>query len=314
MRPAAGGGCMSPQPEQELAAAVRALDDARQQLKATQALLETERAARSLAEHVNAMKDEFLAIVSHELRSSLSAIGGWAHLLRHGASQEDFDKGLEVIEQSVRVQTKLVEDLLDISRIASGRLRLEVQPVEPREIIDAAVEAVRPAADAKGVGIRKVLDLAAGPVAGDPSRLQQVMVNLLSNAVKFTPEQGCVEVSLQRKAGDAEISVTDSGIGIPPDFLPYVFDRFRQADIPMNRRFGGLGLGLAIVKHLVELHGGSVAAESPGEGHGATFRVRLPIALECAEAAPDRPAASPGAMPVAAGDTRPAASAAEPSV
>lgn len=310
---------MSSQAEQELAAAGRALDEAREQLKAAhalaaerQALLEKERTARSFAERVSALKDEFLALVSHELRSPLSAIAGWAHILRRGASQEDFDKGLEVIEQSVRAQTKLIEDLLDISRITSGQLRLEVQTAEPRGIIDAAVETVRPAADAKSIRIRKVLDLAAGPVAGDPSRLQQVMVNLLSNAVKFTPDQGCIEVALRRTGDQAEISVADTGMGIPADFLPHVFDRFSQAEPSVNRRYGGLGLGLAIVKHLVELHGGSVTAESAGEGRGATFLVRLPLAAEHAEPAPNRPVPAPAITPAGAGNSRSTASAAQP--
>lgn len=286
----------------------KALEQTRQQLKAAralaaerQALLEQERAARTFAERVNALKDEFLAGVSHELRSPLSAIAGWAHMLRRGASPEDFEKGLEVIEQSVRVQTKLIEDLLDISRITSGQLRLDLQSLEPRGFIDAAVEAVRPAADEKGIHISKVLDLSAGPVAGDPSRLQQVMVNLLSNAVKFTPEQGRVEVGLRRAGDEAEISVKDSGIGIPAAFLPHVFDRFRQADVSIHRRFGGLGLGLAIVKHLVELHGGSVGVHSQGEGCGATFMLRLPLQLGERQPAPARPAEASAQPPGDAG-------------
>jgi signal transduction histidine kinase len=206
-----------------------------------------------------------------------------------------------VIDQSVQAQAKLIEDLLDISRITSGQLRLEVQPLEPRSFIDAAVEAVRPAADARGLCVRKVLDLTAGPVAGDASRLQQVMVNLLSNAVKFTPEQGCIELALRKLDDEAEISVADTGIGISADFLPHVFDRFRQADASIHGRYGGLGLGLAIVKHLVELHGGSVSAQSPGEGGGATFVVRLPFVATRAEPAPARPLATPAELPAADG-------------
>lgn len=288
---------MSLQAEQELGSLRKALQEHRELLKGArslaserQAQLEQERAARVFAERVNGLKDEFLAIVSHELRAPLSAIAGWAHMLRRNPSPEDFEKGLEVIEQSVRVQTKLIEDLLDISRITSGQLSLELQTLEPRAFIDLAVEAVRPVAEEKGIRIGKVLDLSAGPVEGDPSRLQQVMVNLLVNALKFTPEQGRIEVSLRRIDGQAEISVADSGIGIPPAFLPHVFDRFRQADASVHRRFGGLGLGLAIVKHLVELHGGSVTAHSQGEGHGATFALRLPIQAEARQAAPVRPA------------------------
>jgi len=288
---------MSLQAEQELVALREALDDTRRQLLAEralaaerEALVENERAARVFAERVNALKDEFLAIVSHELRGPLSAIAGWAHILQCGAGAEDFHKGLEVIDQSVRVQTKLIEDLLDISRVTSGRLSLDVQALEPRGFIDAAVEAVRPAAEAKGIGIRKVLDLAAGPVTGDPGRLQQVMVNLLTNAVKFTPERGRVEVGLQRRGEQAEITVADTGIGIAASFLPHVFDRFRQADASIHGRYGGLGLGLAIVKHLAEAHGGSVTAQSPGEGCGATFILRLPLAPRRVEPAPARPA------------------------
>jgi signal transduction histidine kinase len=303
------------QAQQEEIALRQALNEAREQLSAAralaaerQSLLEKERAARALAERLNTLKDEFLAIVSHELRGPLSAIAGWAHMLRLGTSEEDFDKGLEVIDQSVHVQTKLIEDLLDISRITSGQLRLELQTMEPRSFIDAAVEAVRPAADAKGLRVRKVLDLAAGPVAGDASRLQQVMVNLLSNAVKFTPEQGSIELALRKLDDEVEISVADTGIGIPPDFLPHVFDRFRQAEASIHGRYGGLGLGLAIVKHLVELHGGSVTAQSPGEGGGATFVLRLPLVPARAEAAPARPLST--AADLAAANSVPAESAA----
>lgn len=291
---------MSLQAERELAALRDALREHKELLKAArmlaserQMLLEQERAARAFAERVNALKDEFLAIVSHELRSPLSAIAGWAHMLRRGASAEDFETGLEVIEQSVRVQTKLIEDLLDISRITSGQLSLDLQALEPRVFIDAAVEAVRPAAEEKGIRISKVLDLSAGPVLGDAARLQQVMVNLLVNAVKFTPEHGWVEVGLHRVGVEAEIRVTDSGIGISPAFLPHVFDRFRQADASIHRRFGGLGLGLAIVKRLVELHGGSVSAQSQGEGSGATFALRLPLQVSRNDPAPVRPAERP---------------------
>jgi len=259
------GGVVNLQPEQELAAQA-------------QALLDRERAARAEAERLSALKDEFLAIVSHELRGPLAAILGWAHLLRLRRSQEELDRGLDVIEQSVHVQTRLIEDLVDMSRITSGQLRLDIRPVEARSFIDAAVETVLPAADAREIRIRKVLDLGVSPVAGDATRLQQVMVNLLSNAVKFTPEKGSVEVVLRDAGGQAEITVSDTGIGIPPDLLPHVFDRLRQGNAGATRRRGGLGLGLAIVKHVVELHGGEVRAASPGEGKGATFTLRLPLA------------------------------------
>ena len=247
-----------------------------------QAALDGERAARADAERLSARKDEFLAIVSHELRSPLAAILGWAHMLRRRGSEEEFERGLDVIEHSVQVQSRLIEDLLDMSRITSGQLRLDIRPVEARSFIDAAVETVRLAADAKEISIRKVLDLAVPPVAGDPTRLQQVMVNLLSNAVKFTPAGGSVEVALRAAGGRADISVSDTGTGIAPDFLPHVFDRFRQGHPATNRRQGGLGLGLAIVKHLMELHGGEVRAQSPGEGRGATFTLSLPLAPDAA--------------------------------
>ena len=247
-----------------------------------QAALDGERAARADAERLSARKDEFLAIVSHELRSPLAAILGWAHMLRRRGSEEEFERGLDVIEHSVQVQSRLIEDLLDMSRITSGQLRLDIRPVEARSFVDAAVETVRLAADAKEISIRKVLDLAVPPVAGDPTRLQQVMVNLLSNAVKFTPAGGSVEVALRAAGGRADISVSDTGTGIAPDFLPHVFDRFRQEHPATNRRQGGLGLGLAIVKRLMELHGGEVRAQSPGEGRGATFTLSLPLAPDAA--------------------------------
>jgi signal transduction histidine kinase len=240
-------------------------------------LLEQERRARLAAERKSALKDEFLALVSHELRSPLGAILGWTHILRRGASPEDLAKGLEVIEQSALGQNRLIDDLLDISRITAGQLRLEMQMHEPRALIDAAVEALRPAAEAKGIRVAKVLQLDTAPVQGDASRLQQVLVNLLSNAVKFTPAEGRIEVALRNAPGCVEISVTDNGIGIPLQFLPHVFERYRRAAGGPTRRDEGLGLGLAIARHLVELHGGTIRAESAGEGRGATFTVRLPV-------------------------------------
>ena len=254
---------MSLQLEQELAAVREALQECQ--------------AARANAERISALKDEFLAIVSHELRSPLGAILGWAHMLRRRGGEEEFNRGLDVIEQSVQLQAKLIEDLLDMSRMTSGQIRLDRQRVEPRGFIDAAVEIVRPVAEEKRIRIDKVLDLSAG-LSGDASRLQQVMLNLLTNAVKFTPAEGHIRISLQRVDRWAEITVTDTGVGIKPDFLPYVFDRFRQADPAAARGHGGLGLGLAIARHLVELHGGEIRAESAGEGQGATFVLRLPLA------------------------------------
>jgi signal transduction histidine kinase len=221
-------------------------------------------------------KDEFLAIVAHELRAPLGAILGWAHMLARRGTEEEFQTGLEVIEQSVQVQGKLIEDLLVMSRMASNGISLERADVDLRCVIDYAVDAVRPTAAAKNMRLRKVVDPSVGRVRGDVTRLQQVLSNLLGNAVKFTPERGWIEVSLQRVGGWAQVEVADSGAGIAPEFLPQVFDRFRQ-DPATARRHGGLGLGLAIARHLVELHGGEIEARSGGEGRGATFSVRLPL-------------------------------------
>jgi CheY-like chemotaxis protein/nitrogen-specific signal transduction histidine kinase len=243
------------------------------------ALLESERAARSEAERMSNLKDEFLATLSHELRTPLNAILGWAQVLRStGKDREDFLKGLETIERNARVQTQMVEDLLDMSRITSGKVRLDVQAISPVSFIEAAIESVRPAADAKGIHIEQRLDARAGPISGDASRLQQVIWNLLSNAIKFTPRGGGVSVALERVNTCVEITVADTGSGIKPEFIPYLFERFRQGDASTTRLHGGLGLGLSIVKSLVELHGGTVRAESPGEGGGARLRVILPVA------------------------------------
>jgi PAS domain S-box-containing protein len=241
-------------------------------------LLASERSARTEAERMSEMKDEFLATLSHELRTPLSAILGWSHILQRGTANEaDLRKGLDVIERNARVQAQLIEDLLDMNRITSGKVRLDIQPVDPIAFIEAALETVRPAADAKGIRLEKLLDPAAGPISGDPSRLQQVIWNLLSNAIKFTPKEGKVQILLERVNSHIEISVADTGIGIKPEFLPHVFERFRQADGSTTRRFGGLGLGLSIVKHLVELHGGTVLVKSPGEGSGTSFTVHFPL-------------------------------------
>lgn len=240
-------------------------------------LLESERLARAEAERMSEMKDEFLATLSHELRTPLSAILGWSQVLRQGAaSGADFQKGIETIERNARIQRQLIEDLLDMSRITSGKLRLDIQALEPVSLIDAAIETVRPAANAKGIRIEKTFEAGTGPVSGDPNRLQQVIWNLLSNAIKFTPQDGRVSVRLRPQGVHVAIEVSDTGIGIASDFLPHVFDRFQQADSSSTRRYGGLGLGLSIVKHLVELHGGTVAAASAGEGAGTCFTILLP--------------------------------------
>lgn len=241
-------------------------------------LLISERAARSEAERAGRLKDEFLATLSHELRTPLNAILGWAQLLTTHREQADLQQGLEVIQRNARAQTKLIDDLLDMSRIVSGKVRLDVQWTDLASVVEAAASSVKPSADAKGIRLRKIIDPLVGPVSGDPTRLQQIVWNLLTNAIKFTPKGGSVDVLLERVHSHLEITVHDSGIGIKPEFLPLVFERFRQADSSTTRAYGGLGLGLSIVKHLVELHGGTVRVESAGENQGATFTVCLPLA------------------------------------
>jgi PAS domain S-box-containing protein len=241
-------------------------------------LYQAERRMRAEAEEANRTKDEFLATLSHELRTPLTAMLGWTRMLRmKELDEETSERALETVERNARVQAQLIEDLLDVSRIITGKLRLDVRPMELMPVIEAAIDAVRPAAAAKNIELQTALDPLAGPVSGDPNRLQQVVWNLLANAVKFTPGSGQVKVSLERVDAHVEVIVSDTGQGIKPDFLPYVFDRFRQADGSSTRLHGGLGLGLAIVRHLIELHGGTVRAESSGEGQGATFHLQLPL-------------------------------------
>jgi PAS domain S-box-containing protein len=241
-------------------------------------LLVREQAARAMAEQANRIKDEFLATVSHELRTPMTSILGWAHVLRKGGIDEvNTARALDTIERNAKSQTQIINDLLDVSRIITGKLRLDVRPVKLAPIVDSAVEVVRPAAGAKGIQLKMSFDPSLSPVSADPDRLQQIIWNLLSNAIKFTPCGGLVEVRLGRVGSQAQISVSDTGEGISPEFLPFVFDHFRQADSSYTRKQGGLGLGLAIVRHLVELHGGEVKAESKGEGNGATFTVNLPL-------------------------------------
>ncbi|HXQ72375.1 MAG TPA: PAS domain S-box protein [Pyrinomonadaceae bacterium] len=261
-----------------------AMDNARLYETAQKARAEAEKAAAEKerlyrqAEESSRLKEEFLATISHELRTPLSAILGWARMLRMGQlSEENAAKALDTIERNARAQAQLVDDLLDVSRIITGKLRMDVQPADPNSFIDAAVEAVRPAAEAKGVRVQKVIDTGAISIPGDPVRLQQVVWNLLSNAIKFTPRGGRVLIRSERVNSHLEIVVSDTGQGISQDFLPHVFDRFRQADQKTSRQHGGMGLGLAIVRHLVEMHGGSVRAMSDGEGQGSTFTVMLPI-------------------------------------
>jgi PAS domain S-box-containing protein len=250
-------------------------------------LLESERMARAEAERTSQMKDEFLATLSHELRTPLSAILGWAQVLRRGMRDAaDLQRGLQTIERNARAQAQLIEDLLDMSRITSGKVLLDVQTLSPTVFIDAAIETLRPAAEAKSIRLEKHYDAGAGMISGDPARLQQVVWNLLSNAIKFTPRDGLVEVTLRPSngegngdgSGNVEIAVCDSGAGIAPEFITHVFERFRQGDASTTRQHGGLGLGLSIVKHLIEQHGGTVRVDSEGAGRGACFTVELPAA------------------------------------
>ena len=261
-----------------------AMDNARLYEAAKKARTEAEKAAAEnerlyrQAEESSRLKEEFLATISHELRTPLSAILGWARMLRLGQlTPENTAKALDTIERNARAQAQLVDDLLDVSRIITGKLRMDVRPADPDSFIDAAVDAVRPAAEAKGVRVQKVTDTGTVSIPGDPVRLQQVVWNLLANAIKFTPRGGRVQIRSERVNSHLEIIVSDTGSGISPDFLPHVFDRFRQADQKTSRQHGGMGLGLAIVRHLVEMHGGTVRADSEGEGKGATFTVMLPI-------------------------------------
>jgi CheY-like chemotaxis protein/anti-sigma regulatory factor (Ser/Thr protein kinase) len=229
-------------------------------------------------EDASRSKDEFIALVSHELRSPLNAIVGWTRILRQGRPDEElYQHATEIIERSARMQTQLIEDLMDTARIVSGKMRLEVQPVNLLTVIEKAIDIVRPAAYAKGITLEARLDQAAGQITGDPDRLQQVTWNLLSNAVKFTNEGGRVEITLGRVDPYIQIIVRDTGRGISPEFMPYLFERYHQAHASDSIRRGGLGLGLALVRQLVEMHGGNVAVESEGEGKGATFTVKLPV-------------------------------------
>jgi PAS domain S-box-containing protein len=250
----------------------------------------TERARlQSEAQEANRLKDEFLAVLSHELRTPLNAILGYARLLRgHLLPADQVERAIETLERNARWLTQIVDDVLDVSRIVSGKIRLDVQPVDLTPVINNAVATVQPAADAKGVSLQSVIDPGAGPVSGDPDRLQQVVWNLLSNAVKFTPRGGKVQIRLERVNSHVDIVVSDTGIGIDADFLPLVFERFRQADAGPTRKSGGLGLGLAIVRHIVEMHGGTVKAFSPGLNLGSLFTVSLPLMVVKPAAVPKR--------------------------
>lgn len=246
-------------------------------------LLQAERSARMEAQRATRMKDEFLATLSHELRTPLSAILGWTQVLRRAGKADkpvDLERAIEVIDRNARAQVKLIDDLLDLSRIMAGKVRLDLQPVALLEVVQAAVDSALPSAEAKGLRLACRLDPGASTVQGDSGRLQQVVWNLLTNAIKFTPKGGQVQVTLQCLGPRLALSISDSGIGIPPSYLPYVFDRFSQQDSSTTRAFGGLGLGLAICRQLVELHGGTIRASSAGEGQGASFVVELPVSQE----------------------------------
>jgi PAS domain S-box-containing protein len=258
-------------------------------------LLESERLARAEAERTSQMKDEFLATLSHELRTPLSAILGWAQVLRRGTRDTaDLQRGLQTIERNARAQAQLIEDLLDMSRITSGKVLLDIQTLTPTVFVDAAIETLRPAAEAKNIRLEKEYDADTGLIAGDPARLQQVIWNLLSNAIKFTPRDGLVRISMRPAGASVEIAVCDSGAGIAPEFITHVFERFRQGDASTTRQHGGLGLGLSIVKHLIEQHGGTVRVSSDGEQQGACFTVELPAATpQLVAARPDRAPYSP---------------------
>ena len=246
-------------------------------VKSLHEALTREQEARAVAERSNRVKDEFVATVSHELRTPLNSILGWASLLRSGKlSASATTKAYETLYNGARVQAQLIDDLLDVSRIVTGKLRLEVQTVELPDLIYSAVESIRPGAEAKDIRLQVITDPHAGPISGDPARLQQVLWNLLSNAVKYTPKGGRIYVKLEQVNSHVELSVADTGIGIDPDFLPRVFERFAQEDMATTRGRAGLGLGLSIVRHLIEMHGGSVKAESGGPGNGSTFVVSLP--------------------------------------
>jgi len=241
-------------------------------------LFKRERAARADAEKANRLKDEFLATLSHELRTPLNAVIGWSRMLGSGRLDRESSKhALEVIERNAWAQKQIIEDILDVSRVITGKLQLNVSPVDLVAVMDAALDAVRPAMEAKEIKIETIIDASLRMISGDANRLQQVIWNILSNAAKFTPNRGRVEISVSQTAAHVQIQVKDSGPGIEPAFLPYVFERFRQADGSITRTHGGLGLGLAIARHLVELHGGTIGVENRDDGQGAVFTIRLPL-------------------------------------
>jgi signal transduction histidine kinase/ActR/RegA family two-component response regulator len=288
--------------DQSLTHAVRAYAEEVERDRA--ALLASEQASRRDAETANRAKDMFLATLSHEMRTPLNAIVGWLSILRHDSAQpRHFEEGLKVIERNTLAQVQLIDDILDVSRIVSGKLRVDIRRSELADVINAGVNAVRTAAEARGITLDLRLDASASTAWCDSVRMQQVVWNLVSNAVKFTPKAGRVDVTLRRESSSFQIQVSDTGQGISPELLPHVFDRFRQADSSTRRKFAGLGLGLSIVKYIVEAHGGTVEVNSSGEGQGSTFTVRLPIrAVRIGEDDDDR------AIAIDAGEDEPAGS------
>jgi PAS domain S-box-containing protein len=267
----------------------RLYESSQQAIKDRDALLLSEQEARKMAETASRTKDDFLGLLSHELRTPLNAILGWTRMLSGGTlDSEAHARAVEIIDRNAKLQSRLIEDMLDVSRIISGKLRLDAQPTDLTTVINSAVDTLRPAADAKQIRVYVVLDFGAGTILGDSVRLQQVVWNLLSNAIKFTPRGGSVRVSLERINSHLEISVSDTGSGIAEDFLPHVFERFRQADSTTSKKYGGLGLGLSIVRHLVELHGGTVEAANRQDEQGAVFTVKLPV-MAFSKPVPDMP-------------------------
>ena len=282
--------------DQSLAQAVQTF--VTQVLRERAVLSENERAAREEAESASRAKDMFLATFSHEIRTPLTAVVGWLDVLQTGGcTSEDLKEGLEVIQRSTTTQLRLIEDMMDVSRIITGKMRLEIAPAELIEIVHAGIEAIRPSANARNISIHVDLDPAASPTSCDAARIQQVVWNLLNNAIKFSDKHGAIRVGLRREMSNVRIDIADEGMGISPELLPHIFDRFRQADSSKRRKFGGLGLGLSIVKHLVEAHGGSVEVTSEGLGHGSQFMIRLPIKAVLMDEDPDASgpdAAAPG--------------------
>lgn len=272
---------------------IRDISDRKAAERERERLLAQERAARAEAERANRIKDEFLATLSHELRTPLNAILGWTHLLSAGPVPPDrLRHGVEVIERNSRIQARLIEDLLDMSRILSGKVRLEMQTVDLTTVVSAAVDSVMPTAEARSIQLDQNVAPHIPALRADPARLQQVIWNLLTNALKFTPKHGRVRISVAQEDSHVDVSVSDTGQGIAPDFLPYIFDRFRQEDASTTRMHGGLGIGLSIVKQIVEMHGGTVRADSPGEGQGTTVTIRLPVTP--VQMSPPHPASPPG--------------------